>query len=142
MWNQGERIRVAIVDVTKTRKGSRSRFRRASSELIKRLFEMEVPEIYDDTVVINRPCVSRGSSQDRGRVERKGRRSGRCCVGMKGSRVQSIIKELRGEKIDIIEWSDETVRFRCERAFAGKSFSGRITDINKRKMEVIVRKIS
>jgi N utilization substance protein A len=52
MWNQGERTRVVIVDVTKDQKGQQIRVSRASSELLKRLFEMEVPEIYDDTVVI------------------------------------------------------------------------------------------
>jgi N utilization substance protein A len=57
---------------------------------------------------------------------------------MKGSRVQSIIKELRGEKIDIIEWSDRAFGFRRQRAFASKVSQVRITNINNRKMEVIV----
>ena len=108
MWNQGERIRVAIVDVTKDQKGQQIKVSRASSELIKRLFEMEVPEIYDDTVVIKSAVREPG---DRAKIavasNEKDVDPVGACVGMKGSRVQSIIKELRGEKIDIIEWSDE-----------------------------------
>src|SRR5215212_989120 len=139
MWNQGERIRVAIVDVTKDQKGQQIKVSRASSELIKRLFEMEVPEIYDDTVVIKSAVREPGdrakiavasNGQD---VDPVG-----ACVGMKGSRVQSIIKELRGEKIDIIEWSDEPSVFAANALSPAKVNQVRITDIENRQMEVIV----
>ncbi len=139
MWNQGERIRVAIVDVTKDQKGQQIKVSRASSELIKRLFEMEVPEIYDDTVVIKSAVREPGDrakiavSSNEKDVDPVG-----ACVGMKGSRVQSIIKELRGEKIDIIEWSDEPSVFAANALSPAKVSQVRITDINKRKMEVIV----
>jgi N utilization substance protein A len=107
-WNQGERIRVVIIDVTKDQKGQQIRASRASAELLKRLFEMEVPEIYDETVVIKSAVREPG---DRAKIavasNEKDVDPVGACVGMKGSRVQSIIKELRGEKIDIIEWSDE-----------------------------------
>jgi N utilization substance protein A len=107
--------------------------------LIKRLFEMEVPEIYDDTVVIKSAVREPG---DRAKIavasNEKDVDPVGACVGMKGSRVQSIIKELRGEKIDIIEWSDEPSVFAANALSPAKVSQVRITDINKRKMEVIV----
>lgn len=139
IWNQGERIRVVIVDVSKDQKGQQIRVSRASSELVKRLFEMEVPEIYDDTVVIKSAVREPGDrakiavSSNEKDVDPVG-----ACVGMKGSRVQSIIKELRGEKIDIIEWSDEPSVFAANALSPAKVSQVRITDINKRKMHVIV----
>jgi N utilization substance protein A len=139
IWNQGERTRVVIVDVTKEQKGQQIRVSRASAELLKRLFEMEVPEIYDDTVIIKSAVREPGDrakiavSSNEKDVDPVG-----ACVGMKGSRVQSIIKELRGEKIDIIEWSDEPSVFAANALSPAKVSQVRITDINKRKMEVIV----
>ena len=139
VWNQGERIRVVIVDVTKDQKGQQIKVSRASAELIKRLFEMEVPEIYDETVVIKSAVREPG---DRAKIavasNEKDVDPVGACVGMKGSRVQSIIKELRGEKIDIIEWSDEPSVFAANALSPAKVSQVRITDINKRKMEVIV----
>jgi len=106
---------------------------------LKRLFEMEVPEIYDDTVVIKSAVREPG---DRAKIavasNEKDVDPVGACVGMKGSRVQSIIKELRGEKIDIIEWSDEPSVFAANALSPAKVSQVRITDINKRKMEVIV----
>ncbi|HSU26317.1 MAG TPA: transcription termination factor NusA, partial [Pyrinomonadaceae bacterium] len=138
-WNQGERIRVVIVDVTKDQKGQQIRVSRASPELIKRLFEMEVPEIYDDTVVIKSAVREPG---DRAKIavasNEKDVDPVGACVGMKGSRVQSIIKELRGEKIDIIEWSDEPSVFAANALSPAKVSQVRITDIENRLMEVIV----
>jgi N utilization substance protein A len=139
LWNQGERIRVVIVDVTKDQKGQQIRASRASSELLKRLFEMEVPEIYDDTVVIKSAVREPG---DRAKIavtsNEKDVDPVGACVGMKGSRVQSIIKELRGEKIDIIEWSDEPSVFAANALSPAKVSQVRITDIENRQMEVIV----
>ena len=139
MWNQGERIRVAIVDVSKEQKGQQIRCSRASSELLKRLFEMEVPEIYDETVVIKSAVREPG---DRAKIavtsNEKDVDPVGACVGMKGSRVQAIIKELRGEKIDIIEWSEEPSVFAANALSPAKVSQVRITDINNRLMEVIV----
>lgn len=139
VWNQGERTRVVIVDVSKDQKGQQIKVSRASSDLIKRLFEMEVPEIYDDTVVIKSAVREPG---DRAKIavmsNEKDVDPVGACVGMKGSRVQSIIKELRGEKIDIIEWSDEPSVFAANALSPAKVSQVRITDINRRKMEVIV----
>lgn len=139
MWNQGERIRVVIIDVSKELKGQQIVCSRASSELLKRLFEMEVPEIYDETVVI-KSCVREPG--DRAKIavtsNEKDVDPVGACVGMKGSRVQAIIKELRGEKIDIIEWSDEPSVFAANALSPAKVSQVRITDIEGRLMEVIV----
>ncbi len=138
-WNQGERIRVVIEDVSKELKGQQIVVSRSSGALLKRLFEMEVPEIYDDTVVIKSAVREPG---DRAKIavasNEKDVDPVGACVGMKGSRVQAIIKELRGEKIDIIEWSDEPSVFAANALSPAKVSQVRITDINNRKMEVIV----
>ncbi len=138
-WNQGERIRVVIADVSKEPRNQQIKVSRASAELLKRLFEMEVPEIYDETVVIKSAVREPG---DRAKIavtsNEKDVDPVGACVGMKGSRVQSIIKELRGEKIDIIEWSDEPSVFAANALSPAKVSQVRITDVNKRDMEVIV----
>jgi N utilization substance protein A len=138
-WNQGERIRVVIHNVSKESKGPQVEVSRTSPELIRRLFEMEVPEIYDETVVIKSAVREPGerakiavTSNERD-VDPVG-----ACVGMKGSRVQAIIRELRGEKIDIIEWSDEPSVFAANALSPAKVNQVRITDIENRQMEVIV----
>ncbi|MEZ5306655.1 MAG: transcription termination factor NusA [Pyrinomonadaceae bacterium] len=139
MWSIGERIRVVISDISKELRGQQIIVSRASAELLKRLFEMEVPEIYDETVVIKSAVREPG---DRAKIavasNEKDVDPVGACVGMKGSRVQSIIKELRGEKIDIIEWSDEPSVFAANALSPAKVSQVRITDINERKMEVIV----
>ena len=138
-WNQGERIRVVISNVSKESKGPQVEVSRTSPELLRRLFEMEVPEIYDETVVIKSAVREPGerakiavTSNERD-VDPVG-----ACVGMKGSRVQAIIRELRGEKIDIIEWSDEPSVFAANALSPAKVNQVRITDIENRQMEVIV----
>jgi N utilization substance protein A len=138
-WNQGERIRVVIHNVSKESKGPQVEVSRTSPELLRRLFEMEVPEIYDETVVIKSAVREPGerakiavTSNERD-VDPVG-----ACVGMKGSRVQAIIRELRGEKIDIIEWSDEPSVFAANALSPAKVNQVRITDIDSRQMEVIV----
>jgi transcription termination/antitermination protein NusA len=138
-WTINDRIRVVIKDVSKELRGQQIVASRASAELLKRLFEMEVPEIYDGTVVIKSAVREPGDrakiavSSNEKDVDPVG-----ACVGMKGSRVQSIIKELRGEKIDIIEWSDEPSIFAANALSPAKVSQVRITDIDNRKMEVIV----
>jgi len=138
-WNQGERIRAVIVEVSKELRGQQIRASRASADLLKKLFEMEVPEIYDETVVIKSAVREPG---DRAKIavtsNEKDVDPVGACVGMKGSRVQNIIKELRGEKIDIIEWSDEPSVFAANALSPAKVSQVRITDINERKMDVIV----
>ncbi len=111
-YSQGERIRAVIIDVHKQPKGPQIVLSRTDPRLLVKLFEMEVPEIYDGTVQIKAAVRAPG---ERAKVavisrERDVDPVG-ACVGMKGSRVQSIIRELRGEKIDIIEYSDDLVTF-------------------------------
>ncbi len=111
-YSQGDRIKAVIVDVHTQPKGPQVVLSRTDPRLLMKLFEMEVPEIYDGTVVIKGAVREPGerakiavSSRERD-VDPVG-----ACVGMKGSRVQSIIRELRGEKIDIIPWNDDIVVF-------------------------------
>ncbi|MGZ7080617.1 MAG: transcription termination factor NusA, partial [Thermoanaerobaculia bacterium] len=111
-YSQGDRIKAVIVDVHTQPKGPQVVLSRTDPRLLIKLFEMEVPEIYDGTVVIKGAVREPGerakiavSSRERD-VDPVG-----ACVGMKGSRVQSIIRELRGEKIDIIPWNDDIVVF-------------------------------
>ena len=111
-YSQGERIRGVIIEVHKQPKGPQIVMSRTDPRLLVKLFEMEVPEIYDGTVVIKNAVRAPG---ERAKVavfsrERDVDPVG-ACVGMKGSRVQSIIRELRGEKIDIVEYSDDLVTF-------------------------------
>ena len=112
---------------------------RADASLVQRLFEMEVPEIYDGTVQIRFAAREAGErtkvavmSRDKD-VDPVG-----ACVGMKGMRVQSIIRELRGEKIDIIPYSEETVAFAQKALSPAKVTRVQITDPENKKLEVIV----
>ena len=111
-YSQGERIRGVIVEVHKQPKGPQIILSRTDPRLLVKLFEMEVPEIYDGTVMIKAAVRAPG---ERAKVAVYSRERDvdpvGACVGMKGSRVQSIIRELRGEKIDIIEYSDDLVTF-------------------------------
>src|SRR5579859_1426966 len=108
----GDRVRCVIKIVDKSAKGPGVVVSRADPELVKRLFEQEVPEIYDGTVVI-KGCAREAGERTKIAVQSRGRDVDcvGACVGMKGMRVQSIIRELRGEKIDIIEFSEEPVQF-------------------------------
>ena len=111
-YSQGERIRAVVIDVHTQPKGPQIVLSRTDPRLLVKLFEMEVPEIYDNTVVIKNAVRAPG---ERAKVAVTSRERDvdpvGACVGMKGSRVQSIIRELRGEKIDIIEYSDDLVTF-------------------------------
>lgn len=138
-FSQGERIRVVIHDVTKESKGPQVVVSRASAELLKRLFEMEVPEIYDGTVTIKAAVREPGdrakiavSSTDPD-VDPVG-----ACVGMKGSRVQAIIRELRGEKIDIIQWSPDPAIFAANALSPAKVSKVQVTDFQNQQLEVMV----
>src|SRR6476661_5365835 len=138
-YSQGERIRAVIVEVHKQPKGPQIVLSRTDPRLLVKLFETEVPEIYDGTVVIKNAVRAPG---ERAKVAVYSRERDvdpvGACVGMKGSRVQAIIRELRGEKIDIIEWSDEPSVFAANALSPAKVNQVRITDIENRQMEVIV----
>src|SRR5438067_5493092 len=110
--SQGDRIKAVIVDVHTQPKGPQVVLSRTDPRLLIKLFEMEVPEIYDGTVVIKGAVRESG---ERAKIAVMSRERDvdpvGACVGMKGSRVQSIIRELRGEKIDIIPWHDDIVNY-------------------------------
>jgi transcription termination/antitermination protein NusA len=138
-YNIGERLRVVIRMVDRAAKGPQVIVSRADAALVQRLFEMEVPEIYDGTVQIRAAAREAGErtkvavfSRDKD-VDPVG-----ACVGMKGMRVQSIIRELRGEKIDIIPYSEETVAFAQKALSPAKVTRVQITDPENHKLEVIV----
>src|SRR5882762_2164334 len=138
-FSQGERIRVVINSVSKEAKGPQVEVSRTSPELLKRLFEMEVPEIYDGTVQIKAAVREPG---DRAKIavisnERDVDPVG-ACVGMKGSRVQAIIRELRGERIDIIEWAEDPSVFAANSLSPAKVNQVRINSFEEKKLTVTV----
>ncbi len=135
----GERIRCVIKSVEKTGKNAGVIVSRADAEFVKRLFEQEVPEIYDNTVVI-KACAREAGERTKIAVQSRDRDvdSVGACVGMKGMRVQSIIRELRGEKIDIIEYSDDPVVFATHALSPAKISKVTILSAEDRHMEVVV----
>jgi N utilization substance protein A len=135
----GERVRVVLLKVDRAAKGPQVIVSRAAPELVSNLFQSEVPEIYDNTVVIKAIAREAGErtkiavqSRDKD-VDPVG-----ACVGMKGMRVQSIIRELRGEKIDIIEFSDEITTFAEKALQPAKVSRVSIADLTDKQLEVIV----
>src|SRR5512144_608616 len=138
-YQPGDRVRVAIVKVLKSAKGPQVMVSRTDPALLIKLFEMEVPEIYDGTVQI-RGAVREAGERAKVAVisrERDVDPVG-ACVGMKGTRVQSIIRELRGEKIDIVEWSEDPQMFVTNGLSPAKVQRVSIIDDHERVMEVIV----
>lgn len=138
-FSQGERIRVVISLVSRESKGPQIEVSRTSPELLKRLFEMEVPEIYDGTVQIRAAVREPG---DRAKIavistERDVDPVG-ACVGMKGSRVQAIIRELRGERIDIIEWSEDPAVFAANALSPAKVSKVEINSFEEKRLTVTV----
>ena len=138
-FSPGERVRVMIVRVEKASKGPQVIVSRAVPELVSHLFQTEVPEIYDNTVVIRAIAREAGErtkiavmSKDKD-VDPVG-----ACVGMKGMRVQSIIRELRGEKIDIIEYHEDPVTFAEKALQPAKVSRVTILEGHEKHLEVIV----
>jgi N utilization substance protein A len=138
-FSAGDRIRCVIRSVEKAGKNAGVIVSRAAPELVARLFEQEVPEIYDNTVVI-KGCAREAGERTKIAVVSRDRDvdSVGACVGMKGMRVQSIIRELRGEKIDIIEFSEDPVVFATHALSPAKITRVSIIDPNEKHMEVIV----
>ena len=134
-----ERIRVVITKVDKTAKGPQVMVSRTDPALVQHLFQTEVPEIYDGTVQIRSTAREAGertkiavTSRERD-VDPVG-----ACVGMKGTRVQSIIRELRGEKIDIIQWNEDVVTFATNAISPAKVSRVAILDSTEKIMEMVV----
>jgi N utilization substance protein A len=135
----GDRLRAVITMVDRAARGPQVIVSRGDSSLVQRLFGMEVPEIYDDTVVIRAIAREAGErtkvavfSKDPD-VDCVG-----ACVGMKGMRVQSIIRELRGEKIDIIEFNEDPLTFAANALSPAKINHVSILDAEQKQLEVIV----
>jgi N utilization substance protein A len=138
-FSVGDRIRCVIRSVEKAGKNAGVIVSRAAPELVMRLFEQEVPEIYDNTVII-KGCAREAGERTKIAVSSRDRDvdSVGACVGMKGMRVQSIIRELRGEKIDIIEFNDDPVSFATHALSPAKISRVSIIDSVEKHMEVIV----
>ena len=138
-YTAGDRVRAVIRDVNKSTKGPQLTLSRTDPVLLIKLFEQEVPEIYDGTVIIRGAVREAG---DRAKVavasrEREIDPVG-ACVGMKGTRVQSIIRELRGEKIDIVEWSDDATTFVTNAISPARVQRVSVVDEADRVVEVVV----
>jgi len=138
-YNPGDRIRAILIHVERLGKGPQLTLSRAAGELVAKLFEMEVPEIYDGTVIIVNVARDAGErskvsvrSTDRD-VDPVG-----ACVGMKGSRVQSVIRELRGEKIDIVQYDEDPAMYVRNALNPATINRVAIKDYDTRDMEVIV----
>src|SRR5215813_11250839 len=137
-YRAGDRVQAYVLDVLRESKGPQIILSRASVNLLTKLFEMEVPEIAEGIVVIEAAAREPGgrakiavSSRDPD-VDPVG-----ACVGMKGSRVQAVVQELRGEKIDIVPWDEDPARFVCA-ALAPAEVARVIIDEANHAMELIV----
>lgn len=138
VFKPGDRIQGFISDVRQTTRGPQIIMSRADSRYLIKLFEMEVPEIYDGIVEIH--CAAREPGQ-RAKIAVSSKDPAvdpvGACVGMKGTRVQTIVQELRGEKIDIIPFDEEITRFVCN-ALAPAEISKVFMDESSKEMEVVV----
>ncbi|HKD68230.1 MAG TPA: transcription termination factor NusA [Candidatus Binataceae bacterium] len=137
-YRQSDRIRALIAEVDLSEKGLSIVLSRTSNDFLRKLFEQEVPEIYEGIVEI-RQCAREPGGRAKvavysndSDVDPVG-----ACVGMKGTRVQSVVQELRGEKIDIVPWTEDQAELVC-RALAPAKVSKVIIDEDEHAMEVIV----
>ncbi len=138
VFRPGDRIRALITDIKMTTKGPQIILSRSHPSMLAKLFETEVPEIAEGIVEINAVVRDPGSraklavSSNDPDVDPVG-----ACVGMRGARVQNVVSELRGEKIDIIPWSEDIARFACN-ALSPAQVSKIFVDEDNRSLEVIV----
>ena len=137
-YRPGDRVRAYVTEVTRASKGPQIILSRSSIDMLKKLFEQEVPEIYEKIVSIESAAREPGgrskiavASRDAD-VDPVG-----ACVGMKGSRVQAVVQELRGERIDIVPWSPDPARYVCS-ALSPAQVSKVIIDEAAQSMDVIV----
>jgi N utilization substance protein A len=137
-YRPGERIRAYVVDVSSQTKGPQIILSRASIEMLTKLFEQEVPEMYEGIVTIESAAREPGG---RSKIAVASRDSDvdpvGACVGMKGSRVQAVVQELRGERIDIVPFSPDPARYVCS-ALSPAAVSKVIIDEGEKSMDVIV----
>jgi N utilization substance protein A len=137
-YRPGERVQAYVLDVQKNARGPQIVLSRTSPGLLIKLFEMEVPEIYEGVVRIETAAREPGS---RAKIAVSSRDADvdpvGACVGMKGSRVQAVVQELRGEKIDIVPYSEDSARFVCN-AIQPAEVSRVLIDEETFTMELIV----
>lgn len=137
-YRPGDRVRAYVMDVSKVAKGPQIILTRTSIEFLVKLFEQEVPEMYEKIVSIESAAREPGG---RSKISVVSRDSDvdpvGACVGMKGSRVQAVVQELRGERIDIVPWSADAARYVCS-ALAPAAVSKVIIDETQNAMDVIV----
>ncbi len=138
-YKQGDRIRAVIIKVHKLSKGPQIVLSRTDPSLLIRLFEMEIPEVYDGTVQI-KGAVREGG--ERAKVAVASRDDAvdpvGACVGMKGTRINAVIREMKGEKIDIIEYSDDVVEYTMNALNPAKISKVLVADPVDKILEVIV----
>jgi N utilization substance protein A len=138
LFKPGDRVQAYLSEVVMTSRGPEIRLTRTSPLFLVKLFEMEVPEIQDETIMVKAAAREPGQrakiavyTQDRD-IDPVG-----ACVGMKGSRVQNIVNELQGEKIDVIRWSPDTETF-TKAALAPADIASINVDYNDKAINVIV----
>ena len=138
-YTSGDRVRAVLREVNQNTKGPQLILSRTDPVLLIKLFEQEVPEIYDGTVAIRGAVREAG---DRAKVAVYSRERDvdpvGACVGMKGTRVQAIIRELRGEKIDIVEWSEDAALFVTNAISPARVQRVTVVDPLEKVVEVIV----
>ncbi len=137
-YRPGDRIRAYVLEVNKVAKGPQIVLSRASIDFLIKLFEQEVPEMYEKIVSIHAAAREPGGRSKIAVVSRDGDVDPvGACVGMKGSRVQAVVQELRGERIDIVPWSPDPARYVCS-ALSPAQVSKVIIDEAQKSMDVIV----
>ncbi|MEJ7933553.1 transcription termination factor NusA [Sphingobium sp. AN558] len=134
----GDRIRSVILNVRRENRGPQIFLSRAHPDFMKKLFAQEVPEIYDGVITIMAAARDPGSRAKIGVISRDGSIDPvGACVGMKGSRVQAVVQEMQGEKIDIIPWSEDTATF-VVNALQPAQVSRVVIDEEEERIEVVV----
>ncbi|MBB3955216.1 transcription termination factor NusA [Novosphingobium sediminicola] len=134
----GERVRALILKVERQNRGPQIFLSRAHPDFMKRLFAQEVPEIYDNIIEIKAAARDPGSRAKIGVISRDSSIDPvGACVGMKGSRVQAVVQEMQGEKIDIIPWSEDTATF-VVNALQPATVSRVVIDEEEGRIEVVV----
>jgi N utilization substance protein A len=139
LYKQGDRIRAVIIKVHRLTKGPQIVVSRADPSLLIRLFETEIPEVYDRTVVIKN-VVREGGERAKVAVASRDETVDPvgACVGMKGSRINAVIRELKGDKIDIIQYSDDIVEYTVNALSPAKISKVLVKNAETKVLEVIV----
>jgi N utilization substance protein A len=134
----GDRVRALIMKVVRENRGHQIYLSRAHPDFMRKLFMQEVPEIYDGIIEIKAAARDPGSRAKIGVISHDGSIDPvGACVGMKGSRVQAVVQEMQGEKIDIIPWSEDTATF-IVNALQPATVSRVVLDEEEGRIEVVV----